>query len=75
MCVGRGGVIVGEQKNGVLIFMGGDSGMDKEGYRIYRDEVLIPFIKDSRNNFGGWVEGQHISEEMMAVSWCDGDLV
>lgn len=59
---------------GVLMFMRGDSGMGKERYRIYRDEVLIPFIKQSRKYFGRWKEGMPIPKYMMTVSWCDGNL-
>ena len=45
---------MGNSQCGVLMFMRGDNGMDKERYRIYRDEVLIPFVKKSREEFGGW---------------------
>ena len=74
LCVGGGGVTVGSKGYGIMMFMRGEKGIDKERYKIYRDEVLIPFIKESRHEFGGWVEGTPIPEDMKAVSWCDGDL-
>ena len=74
LCVGGGGVTVGSKGFGILMFMRGEKGIDKYRYEIYRDEVLIPFIKQSRMEFGGWEEGTPIPEDMKAVSWCDGDL-
>ena len=40
---------VGNNQRGILMFMRGESGIDKDRYRIYRDEVLVPFVKESRN--------------------------
>ena len=68
LSVGGGGVTVGAKQNGILLFMRGDKGMDKNRYQIYRDEVLIPFIRESRSEFGGWKEGSPIPEDMKAVS-------
>ena len=74
LCVGGGGVTVGETRHGTLLFTRGDKDMDKNRYQIYRDEVLLPFIRTTRSEFGGWTEGSPIPEDMKAVSWCDGDL-
>ena len=48
LCVGGGGVTVGNNQRGILMFMRGESGIDKDMYRIYRDEVLLPFLSKSR---------------------------
>ena len=65
---------VGNNQRGILMFMRGESGIDKDRYRIYRDEVLLPFLSKSREEFGGWVKGTPIPQELKAVSWSDGDL-
>ena len=74
LCVGGGGVTVDNKGYGILMFMRGDKGMDKRRYQVYRDEVLLPFIRETRKDFGDWVEGTPIPEDLKAVSWCDGDL-
>ena len=74
LCVGGGGVTVGNKECGILMFMRGESGIDKERYRIYRDDVLLPFIEKSIIEFGGWVKGTPIPQDLKAVSWSDGDL-
>ena len=74
LCVGGGGVTVGNKESGTLLFMRGDSGSDKKRYQIYRDKVLLPFIRKLRTEFGEWIIGTPISEEHRVVSWCDGDL-
>ena len=74
LTVGGTGITVGTQKYGWLIFMRGEGGIDKVRYSIYRDKVFIPFVKDTRIDFGYWEEGQVIPDDLQAVSWCDGDL-
>ena len=74
VCVGGGGVTMGAKQNDILLFMRGDKGMDKNRYQIYRDEVLIPFIRESHSEYRGWKEGSPIPEDMKVVSWCEGDL-
>ena len=74
LCVGGGGVTVGSKECGTLLFMRGDSGSDKKRYQIYRDKVLIPFVKKLRTEFGDWMDGTPVPEEQRVVSWCDGDL-
>ena len=74
LCVGGGGVTVGSKECGTLLFMRGDSGSDKKRYLIYRDKVLIPFVKKLRTEFGDWMDGTPVPEEQRVVSWCDGDL-
>ena len=39
LCVGGGGVTLGKQQTGVLMFMRGDKGMDIERYKAYRDKI------------------------------------
>ena len=52
LCVGVGGVNVGEQQYGIIIFMRGENAMDKKGYKFYRDEILVPFILKTRAEYG-----------------------
>ena len=73
LCVGIGGVTVGKNICGTLIFMRGDLMIDKERYKIYRDKVLLPFIRRTRTEFGKWVSGETIPEYLKVASWCDGD--
>ena len=49
--------------------------MDKERYRTYRDNVFIPFVNTSRNEYNGWTDGNPITSDLCAISWYDGDLV
>ena len=74
LCVGGGGVTVGNKQKGWLVFMRGECGMDKERYKTYRDKVFIPFVNASRSEFNGWEEGDPITSDLQAISWCDGDL-
>ena len=48
--------------------------INKKIYQIYRKEILIPFIAHTRAYYGEWRVGVPITEELKAVSWCDGDL-
>ena len=54
--------------------MRGECGMDKERYRTYRDKIFIPFVNASQNEFNGWEDGDPITSDLQAISWCDGDL-
>ena len=47
--------------------------MIKKG-TIYRDKVLLPFIKETRSEFTGWDGESPFDLDLKAVSWCDGDL-
>ena len=68
---GGGRVTFGNTKCGTLMFMRGDAGMNRQQYQIYRDEILLPFIRKTRSEFGGWIEGSPIPKDMKTVSWCD----
>ena len=51
LCVGGGGVTVDNKGYDILMFMRGDKGIDKRRYQVYRDEVLLPFIRETRKYF------------------------
>jgi len=55
--------------------MHGKNAMDKKRYRIYRDEVLLSFVMQTRLKFGKQQVENPIFEELKVASWCDGDLV
>ena len=74
LCVGGGGVTLGNKQKGYVIFMRGEKGMDKKRYEMYRDNIFLPFVSQSRKEFDGWMEGTAIPKYLKAVSWCDGDL-
>ena len=67
LSVGGGGVTLGSKQYGYILFMRGDKGIDKQRYRYYRDNVLIPFIQESRLVFGE-CDKKVISESMKALS-------
>ena len=69
-----GGVTIGNKQSGHLLLMKGEKGSDKKRYQTYRDNALLPFINKTRSEFGEWVEGSPIPEDLRAISWCDGDL-
>lgn len=74
LCVGGGGITLGNNDSGTVMFIRGKKGANVERYRIYQDKVLIPFVKKSHMLFHGWNEGNAIPLELMAVSWSDGDI-
>lgn len=49
-------------------------GINKHRYEICIDEVIVPFIKQSCTQFGGYERGTLISEGMKTLSWWDIDL-
>ena len=44
LCVGGGGVNLGAQQYGIIIFIRGKNAMDKKIYKIYLDMIIIPFV-------------------------------
>ena len=65
---------MGAQQYVIIIFMCGENAMDKKICQIYRDEIIIPFIVQTRAQYGECGVGIPIPEELKAVSWRDGDL-
>ena len=54
ICVGGGGVNVGSQQYCIIILMRGENAMERKIYQIYRDKILIPFIVQTRAEYGEW---------------------
>eukprot|EP00978_Attheya_sp_CCMP212_P042288 scaffold255283_cov67-Attheya_sp.AAC.1 len=75
LMVAGGGVTIGAQGSGYLVFIRNDEDQDKDKKRVrfYRDKVLLPFINGLRRQFHGWCEGTPLTDEDATVSWCDGD--
>ena len=65
---------VGAKQCGFLLLMRGQKGSDKIRYNYYCDNILLPFVQQSRMEFGGWEYGTPIPHNLKAVSWCDGHL-
>ena len=71
---------VGCKDDGYLVLMrsgcGNNNTPDKQQYRYYRDNVLLPFISKSRLEYDNDNDQDdcRIPDELTAVSWCDGDL-
>ena len=79
MSIGNGGVNIGSTiPEYVYFFWKGnkviDFDTDLERYRFYRDNVLISFVEQSRENFDSWVVGTAIPEKLLTVSWCNGNI-
>ena len=75
LCIGGDGINIGTQQQGTILFMRNDvDKCDIQRYQIYRDEIFLPFVKRSREEFSEWRDGMPIPEHLTAVSWCDGDL-
>ena len=48
---------------------------EKERYSFFCDQVLLPFIENSRKEFStNYEKGTQVPRHLKAVSWCDGDL-
>ena len=43
--------------------MRGESAVDKNGYNMDRDEILLSFLSQSQKEFGDWREGMPIPQE------------
>ena len=69
------GVRVGNKQKGYNMFMRGESGADIKQYNYYHDNILLPFISATREEFDGYVPGTPVPDDMTAASWCDGNLV
>ena len=52
LCVRGGGMNVGAQQYGIIILMRVENTMDKKRYKIYRDEIIIPFTAQRRAEYG-----------------------
>ena len=48
LCIGIGGVSIGDKEKGYIILVRNNYNTDKHRYKHYRDEVLIPFIQSTR---------------------------
>ena len=76
LCIGGNGVTVGNEQQGHVFFMRSEKGADKARFKYYQDNILIPFINDSRKEYDDFdsTAGTNIPSTLTAVSWCDGDL-
>ena len=75
LCIGGDGINVGAEQQGTILFMRNDVEKgDVKRYKIYRDEVFLPFVQRSREEFSEWKRGMAIPDHLTAVSWCDGAL-
>lgn len=79
LCVGGGGVNVGCNTKGYLVLMRGGSaneGADKKRYKYYRDNILLPFISETRKTYDQFddTDDKNIPNNLTAAGWCDGDL-
>ncbi|CAB9518460.1 hypothetical protein SEMRO_936_G222121.1 [Seminavis robusta] len=75
LCVGGGGVTVGRENSGFVVFVrnDGDKETDKVRYRHFIDDCLLPWIDEIRVE-EGWKRGTPIPDDLTAVAWCDGDI-
>ena len=65
---------VGGSNKGMLVLMRGDTDSDKRRCKIYRNDVLVPFVNSTRSLFDDWSEGSAILDSQRAICWCDGDI-
>ena len=76
LCIGGGGVTVGNQGIGHVLFMKSTEGAEKKRFEWYQREVLIKGVNDHRHTFAGYdaSTSSDCPDNLTAVSWCDGDL-
>ena len=55
LCIGGGGVSIGNKEKGYIMFMKNDADANKQRYKYYRDEILIPFIQSTRKEYDGFL--------------------
>lgn len=56
------------------MFMRGEKDCEIDRYRIYHNNIFIPFIKKLWEKFYRWRDGDNIPINLMAVSWSDVDI-
>ena len=55
VCIGGGDVSIGNKEKGYIMFMRNNADADKQRYKYYRDEMLIPFIQSTRKEYDGFL--------------------
>lgn len=74
LCIGGGGINVGCDGVGYILFIRKKENCDMVWYSYYQKEVLIPFNQRSRKDFDWFVNSTPIPDKLTASSWCDGDI-
>ncbi len=76
LCIGGGGVTLGNKEEGHVFFMRKEEGADKKRCELYLKEVLIPFVNGVRKEVDDFdaEAGTSAPATQTAVSWCDGDI-
>ena len=59
---------MGSKQCGTLLFMK-EKGCDRARYEIYKEEVFLHFVKNTRLEYGCWIEGTPIVEDLKSVNW------
>jgi hypothetical protein len=72
LCIGGCGVS-GNKEVGYVVFMKKGNGGEEAPFKYYHDKVLMPFIKQQREDFHG-ADGIAVRDDLTAVSWSDGDM-
>jgi hypothetical protein len=76
LCIGGGGVTLGNKEEGHVFFMRKEEGADKKRCELYMKEVLIPFVNGVRKEVDDFdaEAGASAPATQTAVSWCDGEM-
>lgn len=76
LCIGGGGVTLGNKEEGHVFFMRKEEGADKKRCELYMKEVLIPFVNGVRKEVDDFdaEAGTSAPATQTAVSWSDGEM-
>lgn len=75
LCIGGDDINIGAEQQGTILFMGNDVERgDLHLYKIYHDEIFLPFVRKSREEFSEWRDGIPVPDHLTTVLWCNGDL-
>ena len=67
LCIGRGSVNVDSDNFGYVVFMEKQENTDLIRYKYYQQNILLPFIQNSRPEFDGYVKGTPIPMELTSA--------
>ena len=70
--VGGGWVTVGSSQEGMILLIRGDVGYDKIRYKIYRDQVFLPFVAIIRSEYG---DGRKVHQHLIVYKELVGKMV
>ena len=74
LCIGGGESNPNNKQVGHVLFMRNTEGAEKQRFKWYQNNILIPGINNQRKVYFDYDGDGDIPVKLTACSWCDGDL-